>query len=285
MSSQKIWFVTGASSGFGRAQTECVLAKGDIVVATLRKPEMLADLTEKYGSDRLLVLKLDVTSRDEIVAAFAKAQEVYGRIDVVYNNAGYGLNGEVEGVPDDLARGIFDVNFWGAVHVSQEAVRFFRDVNKPSGGRLLQMSSASGIQAIPCVGFYTASKFALEGISEAMAAELHPDWNIKVTILEPGVFQTDGLSKNLVFAPPHPAYGEGTLPHMFRAVLKAGTVPYTFSKVDVMCERVYKAASTPDLPLRLPLGRAAMDAYQIKSDSLKQIHEIAKAWNENIDIV
>ena len=134
------------------------LANGERVVATLRKPEVLNDFASKYTAEQLLVLRLDVSKTDEIKGAFAKAKEVFGRVDVVFNNAGFAVNGEAEAVPDDAARSLFEVDFWGAVHVSQEAVRFFRDENKPQGGRLIQNSAAVGIMTFPTAAFYGAVK-------------------------------------------------------------------------------------------------------------------------------
>ncbi len=136
----------------------CALAHGDRVVATLRKPEDLDDFKAKYTPEQLLVLRLDVSKLDEIKPAFAKAKEVFGRIDVVFNNAGYVVLGEAEAIPDEPARALFDVNFWGAVHVSQEAVRFFREENSPQGGRLIQNSATAGLAAPPIMGFYCAAK-------------------------------------------------------------------------------------------------------------------------------
>lgn len=140
--------------------TELALEKGDFVVATLRKPEVLAELTAKYDSTRLLVIKLDVKDPDQITTAFEKAQETFGRIDVVFNNAAYATVSEVESAHghDDLVRDMFEVNFWGALHVTQAAIKCFRDVNRPAGGRLLQVSSMAGIEGIPAVAFYVATK-------------------------------------------------------------------------------------------------------------------------------
>ena len=149
--------VTGASSGLGRAVVEHILAKGDRVVATLRKPSALSDLVGKHSEDQLLVLKLDVVSPPDITSAFAAALAKFGRIDVVYNNAGLSSIGEVEGTPDSDARRLFEVNFWGAANVTREAVRVFRDENKPRGGRLLQASSMVGIHAMAGVGYYSAT--------------------------------------------------------------------------------------------------------------------------------
>ena len=151
--------VTGASTGFGRLLTELVLKNGDRAVATLRKPEVLADLASKHGKDKLLVLKLDVTHPEEIKAAFDEATKHFGRIDVVFNNAGYSVLGEIEGLPEEIGRAVFETNVWGATNVSREAVRVFRDVNKPAGGLLLQNSSQAGIQAYPGFGHYSATKY------------------------------------------------------------------------------------------------------------------------------
>ena len=135
-----------------------VLANGERVVATLRKPEVLADFASQYTPEQLLVLRLDVSKPDEIKAAFAIAKQTFGRVDIVFNNAGYAVAGELEGMPDEPARAMFEVDFWGAAHVSQEAVRFFRDENVPQGGRLIQNSAGVGLVVMPVFGFYTAAK-------------------------------------------------------------------------------------------------------------------------------
>lgn len=154
--------VTGASSGFGRLLTEIALANGDIVVATLRKPEVLKDLQDRTPKERLLLLKADVTKEDDVRDAFTKAKENFGRVDVVYNNAAIWFTSTVEAVPDDKARALFETNFWGATRVSREAVRFFRDENpKGAGGRLIVISSAAGLIANGGIGFYSASKYGM----------------------------------------------------------------------------------------------------------------------------
>lgn len=149
--------MTGASSGFGRAVTEVMLQKGDNVVATLRKPAMLDDLTNLYSKNRLLVLPMDVTIPSDITTAFLKAREKFGRIDVVFNNAGLCVIGEAEGMPDDDAKLLFDTMFWGAANVTKEAVETFRDLNQPPGGRLLQMSSRGVLRVVPGVAHYAAA--------------------------------------------------------------------------------------------------------------------------------
>ena len=138
--------------------TKTVLDNGDIAIATLRKPSALDDLKAEYSSDKLHILKLDVVNEGDINAAFKYAEEKLGRIDIVFNNAGRCLLAEVEGTAHDVARKMFDVNFWGAMDVSKEAIRFFREVNKPRGGRLWNVSSTAGILPAAALGYYSASK-------------------------------------------------------------------------------------------------------------------------------
>ena len=154
--------VTGSSSGFGLEVVKYALQQGDNVVATLRKPEALIDLTSVYGSDRLLLVQLDVTRQQEILNAFTQAKSHFGHIDVVFNNAGVTLIADVEATPDAAARELFEINFWGAVNVTREAVRFFREENEPGrGGRLIQNSSVRGLSPLPATGFYSATKHGL----------------------------------------------------------------------------------------------------------------------------
>lgn len=138
--------------------TRCALAHGDKVIATLRKPTVLADFAAEYSASQLLVVKLDVTNEKDIKEAFVAAKEAFGRIDVVFNNAGVVVSGETEGIPEDSARKMFETNFWGAVHVTMEAVKFFREENKPQGGHLIQNTGSTGFISLPLMGFYGATK-------------------------------------------------------------------------------------------------------------------------------
>jgi len=138
--------------------TELVLMQGGIAIATLRAPSALDDLRARWPEDKLIILKLDVTKREDINTAFEHAKGKVGHIDFVFNNAGYGLMSEVEGTPEDAARAMFEVNFWGATYVAREAVKFFRDVNQPQGGTLLNVSSYMGLVPQPLMGYYVASK-------------------------------------------------------------------------------------------------------------------------------
>ena len=149
--------VTGASTGFGRLVTELALENGDSVVATLRKPVMVSDLSTKYPASRLLVLELDVSDPVAIIAAFKLAVASFNRIDVVLNNAGFYVVGEVEGISDKNSRAMFDTMFWGAGNVMREAVRCFRDINRPMGGRLLNVSSRTALLPQPGAVMYAAA--------------------------------------------------------------------------------------------------------------------------------
>lgn len=137
--------------------TELLLKNGNKVVATLRRTEALSDLVAQYRPSQLLVVQMDVTKSSEVAAAFAKAEEVFGRVDVVFNNAGTCIHGEMESLSDEQARQIFEVNFWGASNVTREAIRMFREVNKPIGGRLLQVSSSLGLYGRGGASYYSAS--------------------------------------------------------------------------------------------------------------------------------
>ena len=150
--------VTASSGGLGRPLVELILKGGDIAVATLRTPSALDDLKQAYDESKLLVLPLDVTNAEQIRSAFQTATDKYGRIDFVYNLAGYGLIAETEGTQEEDARALFEVNFWGATRVSNEAVRVFREVNKPQGGHLFVISSLVGLKSMAGTGFYSASK-------------------------------------------------------------------------------------------------------------------------------
>ncbi|KAI0643336.1 NAD-P-binding protein, partial [Trametes meyenii] len=283
--------VTGTSSGFGRETVVQLLNAGEKVVATLRKPEALADLTKKYPADRLRVVKLDVTKPAEIKAAFAEAKAAFGRIDVVFNNAGYVAIGESEAFPDDVARPLFEVNFWGAVHVSQEAVRFFREENKPQGGLLLQNSAMVGVAGVPVISFYTATKHALEGWSEALAKEVDPAWNIKVTIVEPGAFKTSVFDKgSMVIVPQHPAYNNPALPVWnFRGAFVKGSgdhydTPASMNPADASkaVAKIIEVTKVANPPLRFAIGKDSIGLIREKVKSLTADVDAYESWSENL---
>ncbi|WRZ95792.1 SDR family oxidoreductase [Streptomyces sp. NBC_01007] len=200
---QKIWFITGASRGFGREWAIAALERGDSVAATARDLSTLGDLRETYG-ERLLPLQLDVTDRDADFAAVRLAHERFGRLDVVVNNAGYGHFGMVEELTEAEARAQLETNLFGALWVTQAALPFLRE---QGSGHILQVSSIGGISAFPLVGIYHASKWALEGMSQALAQEVAP-FGIKITLIEPGGFATDWAGSSSSTSQQLPAYAD-----------------------------------------------------------------------------
>ncbi len=200
---QKTWFITGTSRGFGREWTEAALDRGDRVAATARDVSTLDDLVEKYG-EAILPLELDVTSRDDAFAAVQGAVKVFGQLDVVVNNAGYGHFGFIEELTEDEIRAQMETNLFGALWVTQAALPFLRE---QGSGHIIQVSSIGGITAFPGIGAYHASKWALEGFSQALAGEV-ASFGIKVTIVEPGGFATDWAGPSSKRSEALPAYAE-----------------------------------------------------------------------------
>ncbi|OZE24583.1 short-chain dehydrogenase/reductase [Rhodococcus sp. 05-2254-6] len=182
----KTWFITGTSKGFGREWAIAALERGDRVAATARNTDTLKDLVEQYG-DAILPIELDVNDRAADFAAVQQAHETFGSLDIVINNAGYGQFGMIEELSEEDARAQIETNVFGALWVTQAALPFMR---AQGSGHILQVSSIGGISAFPNVGAYHASKWALEGFSQALAQEVE-DFGIHVTLIEPGGFSTD----------------------------------------------------------------------------------------------
>ena len=183
MNKNKVWFITGTSSGFGKALAEEVLAKGDRVVATARKPEVLQDLIEKYP-DTARAVKLDVTNLEDVKNSIQEAVREFGRIDVLVNNAGYALVGAIEETSDEQIRQQFNTNVFGVLNVTREVLPI---LHAQKSGHIVNIGSVVGFSAWASLGVYSASKFALEGVSEALAGEVAPH-GIKTTLVEPGPF-------------------------------------------------------------------------------------------------
>jgi NADP-dependent 3-hydroxy acid dehydrogenase YdfG len=182
----KTIFITGASRGFGKIWTEAFLKRGDNVVATVRNTGSLDELAKKYPST-LLVLKLDITNKEASFEAVKTAKEHFGSIDVLMNNAGYGHMGAIEELTEEEIRAQFETNVMGLLWVTQAIIPIMRE---QKSGHIIQLSSALGMVVFPTMGLYSASKFAVEAISEALAAEVG-GFGIKVSILEPNGFLTD----------------------------------------------------------------------------------------------
>jgi NAD(P)-dependent dehydrogenase (short-subunit alcohol dehydrogenase family) len=197
----KVWFITGTSKGFGRIWAEAALERGDRVAATARDPRTLSELVERYG-EAVLALQLDVTDRAQVDTAVQQAHERFGRLDVVVNNAGYGLFGTIEEVSEAQARAQMETNLFGALWVTKAALPLLR---AQGSGHIIQVSSIGGVQAFQGLGLYHASKWALEGFSQSLAAEVGR-FGINVTIVEPTGYPTDWSGPSAVQAEPLDAY-------------------------------------------------------------------------------
>ncbi|WP_338900184.1 SDR family oxidoreductase [Streptomyces sp. TG1A-60] len=199
----KVWFITGSSRGFGRRFAQAALERGDRVAATARDTDSLADLVAAHG-EALLPLKLDVTDKAAAFEAVQSAHDHFGRLDVVVNNAGYGLFGAVEELTEQQVRQQMETNFYGALWVTQAALPLLR---AQAGGHIVQISTVGGVVSFPNLGGYNASKWALEGLTEALAQEV-ADFGIKVTLVEPGGFETDWAGSSATFAEQLPVYDD-----------------------------------------------------------------------------
>jgi NAD(P)-dependent dehydrogenase (short-subunit alcohol dehydrogenase family) len=244
--SSHTWFITGTSSGFGRALTEKLLARGDRVAATLRKTGSLDDLKARHG-DRLWIATLDVTDSAAVRGVVDRAFADLGRIDVVLNNAGYGLVGAGEEVSDDQIRHQIDTNLIGSIQVIRAALPHLR---AQGGGRILQVSSAGGQIAFPALSLYHASKWGIEGFVEAVAQEVAP-FNIAFTIVEPGATQTQ-FGSSLISAPATPAY-DATPVGDIRRAFAANAFPI-IGDASKMAEAMIESVAQNPAPKRLALG-------------------------------
>jgi len=193
----QIFFITGTSTGFGSELVKHCISEGDKVVATARSSSKLKfDNTTK---DNFLAVDCDVTDTQSIDNAFKKALSQFGRIDVVVNNAGYGLCGEFESLSDRQIRKQMEVNFFGLINVTRKALDIMREKNSPPGGKIQQITSIGGQRGVPTFSTYCASKWAVEGFTEGVSHELKPEWNIKLTCIEPGGFRTDWAGRSMEF--------------------------------------------------------------------------------------
>jgi NAD(P)-dependent dehydrogenase (short-subunit alcohol dehydrogenase family) len=267
----KVWFITGSSRGFGRAFTEVILEAGHLVVATARKPEQLADLSKTYG-DRVRTVTLDVTSPAEVQKGVAAAKEAFGRIDVVVNNAGYGFIGAFEEMTADEFKGQIDTNFWGVVNVTRAVLPVLRE---QGFGHIIQVTSVGGRLGVPGLSGYNAAKFAVEGLSEALAQEIKP-LGLKLTIVEPGGFRTDWAGASMAFAEPSKAYTPVLGPIREYREQHSGQEPGDPRKAGRVLLQLVEMEQPP---LRLPLGKDAImflsNSYKTNSDELQRWADIS----------
>jgi NAD(P)-dependent dehydrogenase (short-subunit alcohol dehydrogenase family) len=257
---KRTWFITGASSGFGLAFAKYALAKGHNVVATARRLDALEEIATQ-APERFLALALDVTQPQDAAAAINAAIARFERIDVLVNNAGYGIVGAFEETPQDELRALMETNFFGAMNVTRAALPAFR---ARRSGAIVNISSLGGQLSFAGFSAYSASKFALEGASEALAQELKP-FGIKVLIVEPGQFRTGFAGAGLRHMPLIDAYKDVIGGTRDFARNMDGTQPGDPMKAAAAIET---ALESPNTPLRLQLGADAVDAVRNHAETL-----------------
>lgn len=265
----KVWFITGTSKGFGRVWAEAALERGDRVVATARDVATLDALVERHGDD-VLALPLDVTDKAAVDAAVATAHARFGRLDVVVNNAGYGLFGAVEEVTEEQARAQLETNLFGALWVTQAALPILREQRS---GHILQVSSIGGVHAFPVLGLYHASKWALEGLSQSLASELE-EFGVHVTLVEPGGFATDWSGPSATRATPMPEY-DGIRERRFQRLRGVASRPGDPQATGAV---VLDLVDMEAPPLRLFLGDAPLEL--IKPEYEARLAE----WERHADL-
>jgi len=245
----RVWFVTGTSSGLGRELVRAATTHGDRVVATARDTLALADQVA-LAPRRVRPVRLDVTDPGSIHAAVAEAERAFGRIDVLVNNAGYGLAGTLEELAETDLRLQFETNLFGALAVTRAVLPVLR---RQRSGHIVQVSSVNGVMPVPGGSAYTGTKFALDGMSEALAAEV-AHLGIRVTIVEPGAFRTDFNTRSLRWSEPMPDYTEFMGPELEEFEAFRGNEPGDPYRA---AQAIVAAVGLDDPPLRLPLGADA----------------------------
>ena len=264
----KIIFITGASKGFGKLWAEALLKRGDKVAASARNIEALQDLKEKYG-DSILHVKLDVNNRTEVFEVVEKVEKHFGRIDVLINNAGFGLFGTTEETTEQQARDQMETNFFGSLWVAQAILPVMR---KQRSGHIIQISSFLGLTTLPLLGLYNASKFAVEGLIETIGSET-AHLGIKTTLIEPNGFATDWAGASAVqtssditdYNPVREAFAE------------TGDNPDTWGKPESTVEPVLNLIDNQNPPQRLLFGKIA---YRVVNEVYtKRLNDIQN-WKE-----
>ncbi|WP_229796320.1 oxidoreductase [Saccharothrix coeruleofusca] len=265
-----VWFITGCSTGLGRALATAVLDRGWRAAVTARDPRAVEDLVAAHG-DRALALPLDVTDATRVDGAVRRAEDAFGRIDVLVNNAGYGYLAAVEEGEDEQVRALFDANFFGLVDTTKAVLPGMR---ARRCGHVVNISSLGGLVAFGATGYYHATKFAVEGLSESLAAEVAP-LGIRVTIVEPGAFRTNWSGPSMRQSATRIDDYEGTAGARRAATLATyGSQPGDPARA---AEAIITAVGADEPPLRLLLGGAALGVAEARLDSLRTAFD---AWRD-----
>jgi len=265
-----VWFITGCSTGFGRELAKLVLDRGYRAVITARDPAKIQDLTAGHEG-RALALKLDVTDKAEVAATVRQAQAVFGSIDVLVNNAGFGYVGALEESEEAEVRAMVETNFFGLARMIHEVLPGMRRRRR---GSIVNISSIGGLVGFPGTGYYCATKFAVEGLSESLSKEVAP-LGIKVLVVEPGPFRTDWAGRSLKKSTQQiPEYAETA--GAFRDRIEGGSGKQVGDPIRA-CEAIIKALESDNMPLRLVLGAIALERARIK---IEQLRSEIDAWEE-----
>jgi len=264
---KKVWFITGVSSGLGKQLAEEVLSQGQIVVGTFRKQDQVEAFNNQSPGNSFGVL-MDVTSTQMIIDGVKSIYDKHGKIDVVVNNAGYGVMGSIEEVSDEEVRRQFEVNVFGVLTTIREVLPQMR---KQRSGHIINVTSIAGRIGSQGLGIYNASKFALEGVGEALAAELKP-LNIKVTNVEPGPFRTEWAGSSATYDNTQIEDYESTVGERIRGLQGlSGNQPGDPAKA---ADAIYKLAQLENPPVHLPLGKIAYEVFNKVNNGL--IEELAQ---------
>ena len=267
---KKNWFVTGISSGLGKALADAIIAKGDFLIGSFRKQEQVEKFNKEYEG-KAIAYSFDVRDHKKVQEVVHEIESRFGQIDVLVNNAGYGILGAIEEVNIEEAREQMETNFFGTLNLAQLVLPFMR---KRKSGSIIQMSSGSGIKSTPGFGIYNASKFALEGYSEALAAEVKP-LGIHVLLVEPGPFRTEFLAGSIQMANRTIEEYEPTA-GQFKKIMSDRNGNQDGDPVKAAMA-IIQAIESPNPPLRLVLGKIAINTVHAKIESMQ---EDLKNWNE-----
>ncbi len=271
-----VWFITGCSTGFGRELAKILLQRGYRVVATARDPAKIADLAEGHAATAL-ALALDVEKQPQIEAAVEAARRKFGRIDVLVNNAGYGYLAAIEEGDDADIRAMFETNFFGLAAMTRAVLPIMR---AQKSGAIVNVSSMGGFIGFPGSGYYAATKFAVEGLSESLSKEVSP-FGVKVLIVEPGPFRTDWAGRSLK-TPKHPidAYAETAIARRQQTQGYSGSQPGDPVRG---VEAIIATVEQPNPPLRLPLGNFAYDAMGAELEAVRKEYAAVEAVARGAD--
>jgi len=266
----KVWFITGSSRGLGLAIAEVALKTGASVIATARKPEQLNHLVEKYGSDKVFPVALDVSSNEDALKAVKAGHEKFGRIDIAVNNAGYADVAAVEDISIDSFRAQVETNYLGVVYVTKAVLPILRE---QGSGHIFQVSSVGGRMGTPGLSAYQSAKWAVGGFSGVLALEVAP-LGIKVTVLEPGGMNTDWVGASMKVPPISEPYQQTIGPFV---ELRKTKISEGWSPVERVAGAVLKLSETEDPPVRILIGEDAVMYGGMMAESLA---ESDKKWRD-----